>query len=328
MIQFSIILPVRNGGEYIKECVTSILSQSVPDFNLILLDSGSTDGTIEWITSLKDPRIVFYPSDKPLSIEENWGRIKTIPRNEWMTIIGHDDLLHPDYIKIMKALILEQPDASLYAPHFNFIDAAGNVIRTSKAMPPVQTGQQLLEKFLSQEIDAVGLVMRSKDYDAVGGIPLYPGLLFADFPLWVELTRIAYKATAAQSCLSYRVHHNSTTATSVNEKYHSAYELYINYLAGLKSQDAEFNEVINKNVVLLLRSRCIEFSKKLLGIPKKDRKTFATVAALVQAHKKYADLLIDNNTFDPSSLFKIRLAKLIYSTAASRNLYLFLKKWF
>jgi len=326
LIEFSIILPVRNGGAYIKKCVASILSQTIPGFNLIILDSGSTDGTVEWINSLKDTRIDFYPTNRPLSIEENWSRIKDVSRKEWMTIIGHDDLLLPHYLEIMQGLIEQYPDASLYAPHFNFIDANSAILRECKPMPAVQTAQELLEKFLLMEIDAVGLVMRSKDYDAVGGIPLYPGLLFADFPLWVELTRLSCKATASPIGLSYRVHTGSTTATSVSEKYHAAYELYIQYLQELKEKNAGFRQVINEHVTALLRSRCIEFSKKLLAISKKERKTFTSVAALARAHKKYADSLIDNNTFDPSRLFKVRLAKLIDSTAVGRSLYLLLKR--
>src|ERR1700712_5266715 len=98
---FSIVLPVRNGGEYLKECVNSILAQTVSAFNLIILDSGSTDGTIAWLKTLNNERIIIHLSEKALSITENWDRIKTIPRNEWMTIIGHDDILYPDYLETM-----------------------------------------------------------------------------------------------------------------------------------------------------------------------------------------------------------------------------------
>jgi glycosyltransferase involved in cell wall biosynthesis len=86
LYQFSIILPVRNGGEYIKTCVQSILSQTITDFNLSILDSGSNDGTIEWLATINDPRVNIYLSDEPLTITQNWDRIKSIPRKEWMTI--------------------------------------------------------------------------------------------------------------------------------------------------------------------------------------------------------------------------------------------------
>ncbi len=105
MKKFSIILPVRNGGEYVKECVGSILSQTLNDFNLLVLDNCSTDSTVEWLESLQDERITIFRSAVPLSIEENWGRIISIPKNEYITLIGHDDVLNPGYLKLMHALI-------------------------------------------------------------------------------------------------------------------------------------------------------------------------------------------------------------------------------
>jgi glycosyltransferase involved in cell wall biosynthesis len=71
-MKYSIILPVRNGGEYVKDCVSSILAQRLSAFNLHILDNYSTDGTLQWIESLNDSRIIIYPTKKPLSIEENW----------------------------------------------------------------------------------------------------------------------------------------------------------------------------------------------------------------------------------------------------------------
>lgn len=79
-MKFSIILPVKNGGEYIKECVHSILAQTLPHFNLHILENCSNDGTAEWLQTLKDERIIVIPSEKSLSIEQNWARILSISK--------------------------------------------------------------------------------------------------------------------------------------------------------------------------------------------------------------------------------------------------------
>ncbi len=194
-MKFSIILPVKNGGEYVKECVRSILAQTYPNFILHILENCSNDGTSEWLQTLHDERIIIIPSEKALSIEENWARILSIQRNEFMTIIGHDDLLDDNYLEVMKGLIHQYPDASLYQTHFNFIDAKGNFIRHCKPMKEKQTAAEFLSCFLQRNIDVngTGFMMRSKDYDAIGGIPSYPNLLFADFELWIKLTSLNYK---------------------------------------------------------------------------------------------------------------------------------------
>src|SRR5690349_19976291 len=137
--KYSIILPVKNGGQFVKECIQSILNQTDHSFNVIILDSGSTDDTLSYIESLHDYRIELYTTNKPLTIEENWSRIKEVSKNEFITIIGHDDLLMPDYLKIMTQLIKAHPHASLYQTHFRFIDSNGNFVRSCKPMAEVQS---------------------------------------------------------------------------------------------------------------------------------------------------------------------------------------------
>src|SRR5882672_11129565 len=167
-MRFSIILPVRNGGHYVKECVASIQAQTLADFHLLILDNCSTDGTLQWLQSLGDSRIRIYPADRPLTIEENWGRITSIPKNEFITLIGHDDILDPHYLAVMDRLILQHPRASLYQAHFRYIDSKGETLKLCKPMDERQSPVEFLSFFLNGIIDTMGtgFMMRSADYDA------------------------------------------------------------------------------------------------------------------------------------------------------------------
>lgn len=175
---YSIILPVRNGGGYFKTCVNSVLNQTYPHFNLHILDNCSTDGTSEWIQSINDSRIIYLPADKPLAIEENWARILQIPKNKFMTMIGHDDVLLPDYLSVIDTLIEKHPDASLYQTHFRYINGNSAFIRNCLKMEENITPGFFLEKILNLVIDinGTGFMVRSSDYNAVGvflHIPIY-----------------------------------------------------------------------------------------------------------------------------------------------------------
>src|SRR4051812_38410138 len=156
MYSYSVILPVRNGGEFVKECVHSILQQVYTNFNLVVLDNNSTDGTSEWISSLNDKRIVIYRSDRDLSIEENWGRIKDVPKKEFMTMIGHDDLLYPNYLQEMDALITKHPQATLYQTHFTYINETGALIRSCLPMDEVQYGHEFLAFQFTKILESTG----------------------------------------------------------------------------------------------------------------------------------------------------------------------------
>src|SRR5207253_1249576 len=151
--KYSIILPVHNGGEHLKECVNSILNQSRRDFNLIVLENCSTDGSLEWLRSLDNHKIIIHPSAAFLSIQHNWKRITQVPKYEFL------------------AAQMEQT-----------IDSTGT-----------------------------GYMMRSTDYDGLGGIPTnYPAFIFADYELWIRLSSISYKATSPEICFDYRIHNNAS----------------------------------------------------------------------------------------------------------------------
>jgi glycosyltransferase involved in cell wall biosynthesis len=326
MPKFSIILPVRNGGEYARQCVNSILSQDYKDFNLHVLDNYSGDDLLPWLNSLNDSRIKIYPLEKPLTIEENWGRIKSIDKNEFMTLIGHDDLLDPCYLGTIDNLINRHPGASLYHTHFRYIDSNGQLLRHCKPMDKVELAPQFLASFLSNRIDSMGTgyMMRSVDYDESGGIPSYPNLLFADFELWIKLVVKGYKVTAAEECFSFRLH-QSTTSLSADIKYYKAFEMFMKYLVQLKESNSTLAPVIEEHALAFIRAYCKGLTHRLLRTPKKKREG-VTVKSFVALCKQYADRLVPGNHFHPYAQFNIRLANFIDSNPITRNLFLVFKK--
>ena len=325
-MKFSIILPVRNGGEYVKKCVQSIIAQTYTGFNLHILENCSTDGTAEWLRTLNDERIIIIPSDRPLGIEENWGRIISIPKNEYMTMIGHDDVLDRSYLEVMNDLIKQYPDASLYQTHFRYIDGKGKFIRSCKKMDERQNAAEFLAAFLQNKIDinGTGFMMRSEDYDAAGGIPSYPSLLFADFELWIRLTARCYMATSTKECFSFRIH-RSTTSISADLKLHQAFAQFIKYLKNLKQESATFESVILDYAIPFVRFWCKGLTHRLLRTPK-DKRNNLCVSLFLKQCKKYADELAPGNNFDPVETLSLRLAQKIDHFAITRSLFLAFKK--
>ena len=325
MKKFSIILPVRNGDEYVKECVSSILNQTLNDFILIVLDNCSTDGTLQWIESLNDERIIIYRSTTPLTIEENWGRIVTVPKNEYITLIGHDDILKPGYLKAMNDLITRFPDATLYQTHFSYINSKGKMIRSCKPMEEVETSPEFLQSILQNKIDIVGtgFMMRSKDYDELEGIPLYPNLLFADFELWINLTAKKYKATSPVEGFYFRLH-QSTTSVSPNAKYQMAFEKFIYFLRTLKQKSSAYEDVIVKNADSFIMHYCKSLSHRILRTPQ-DKRDGSSINYVLQKGKEYSRILTSQENFNPSDL-SISTARIIDSNSITRKIFLLFKK--
>lgn len=326
-MKYSIIVPTYNSERWIQTSVNSILAQTFPGFDIIILDSGSTDGTLAWISSLNDDRIRIYTTDERLGITENWQRIVTIPRNEFMTIMGHDDVLYPDYLSTIDNLIEQFPDAGLYQTHFNFIDGKGKLIRACTPIKKVMKPDQLIESVLQNKIEivATGFVMRSSDYDEVGGIPPYPNLLYADTELWIKLISHSYLAVSPKACFDFRFHIDNTSKSPGKIRL-IAFERMIDFFCQLKNENAGYRVIIENNGEAFLKSYVVGACHKLIYVPKNNRDN-VTMELIIGSAKKCAQKLLPGIQFLPEKFSAIRLAKLIDSNIFLRRLFLFYKSF-
>lgn len=326
-MRYSIIIPTYNSEKWIKDCIGSVLAQTCTDFNILVLDSGSTDGTINWIQQLNDQRIFLYTTEKRLSITENWARITHIPKNEFMTILGHDDILYPDYLSTMESLIAKHPAAALYQTQFNFIDENGATIKTCKPMAETLSPPVLLEQVMTNSIVivATGFMIRSGDYDALGGIPLYPNLLYADISLWLRAIRNSYLAVAAGTCFAFRFHANNTSKIAEENRL-LAFEKMIVFFKELATQHNVYKEVIDTHAAAFMKSYVTGACNKLIYIEKFNRNTLS-MDKIIASAKKCAAIIMPGKEFEPARFPAVQLAKMIDSSTVLRRLFLFYKRF-
>lgn len=250
MTKFSVVLAVRNGWPYVQECVESILAQTYPHFDLIVLDNQSTDNTVPWLKSLTDSRIRLSNSSSALSMVDSWARVVGVEKQEYMTLIGHDDTLDPGFLAAIKGLVDRCPDAKLYQTGLRLIDLSGRKIRSSKPIPDRETPAQYLEgRFTYQrDITGTGIVMRSADYDRLGGLPHFERLFFADDALWLSLMQAGYKAYDPAELASVRMHgkKESTTKPSAWRPLLLGLNQFADFLQAYVEQDSEARAAVAK----------------------------------------------------------------------------------
>lgn len=116
-IEFSIIIPLYNKAEYINKTVLSILNQTYTDFEIIIVDDGSTDNSLEIANSIKDKRIkVFSKINEGVSATRNYGIEKA--NYQYIAFIDADDWWHPNFLTKIKELIETYPNAKMFATSF------------------------------------------------------------------------------------------------------------------------------------------------------------------------------------------------------------------
>ena len=86
-------------GEFIRQAIDSVLSQSFKDFELLVVDDASDDKSREIVLSYSDPRIVYVRNRKNLGAEGNWNRCLALAKGTYIKILPHDDSLEPDCLK-------------------------------------------------------------------------------------------------------------------------------------------------------------------------------------------------------------------------------------
>mgnify|MGYP000642041826 CR=1 FL=1 len=111
--KYSIIIPTYNGVKYLPTCIETIISQEYSDYELIISDDHSTDGTREFLDTLVHKNIsIIYPSE-PLSMTEHWEWALEHAKGEWQIFVGQDDGLQAYFFKLADRLTAEAKGKTL-----------------------------------------------------------------------------------------------------------------------------------------------------------------------------------------------------------------------
>ncbi|MFM6356259.1 MAG: glycosyltransferase [Planktothrix sp.] len=124
----SVIIPVYNGEKTIRETVNSVLDQTFSDFELIIINDGSTDATLDIISSINDPRLkVFsYPNGNQ-AVSRNRGISHA--NSEYIGFIDADDLWTPDKLEAQYKALQDHPEAAVAYSWTNCIDESSHFLR-------------------------------------------------------------------------------------------------------------------------------------------------------------------------------------------------------
>ncbi len=123
----SVILPVYNGQNFLRETILSVLNQTYSKFELIIVDDGSTDDSRNIVNEFSDPRIVFFSRSnfglsETLNFAINKSRFNLIAR------IDQDDIMHAERLEIQLNHMVENDDIGLLATWSHKIDRNGKII--------------------------------------------------------------------------------------------------------------------------------------------------------------------------------------------------------
>ena len=100
-MRFSVYIPVWNGARWLDGAIESLLGQTYQDWELVIGDNASTDGTDAVAARHRDPRIRYHRWLEFAEISENYNRTLLLAKGEWLQLLGVDDRLHPRCLERM-----------------------------------------------------------------------------------------------------------------------------------------------------------------------------------------------------------------------------------
>lgn len=175
--QISIIVPLYNKAQYIRRAIDSVLSQTIQDFEIIVVGGKSTDSGEEIVKSYSDSRIrLIQETGTGVSAARNQG--VTVAKSELIAFLDADDEWLPNFLKTIFSLREKYPDAGMYGTAF-IEDTSGD--RIEKVYEP-DIGEQLLDSYFDAKmkfcnhcggmlICTSGTVVSKDKFIEVGGFP-------------------------------------------------------------------------------------------------------------------------------------------------------------
>ena len=159
----SVIVPVYNVEDYLEECINSILSQTYTNLEILIVNDGSTDNSLEILQkfSQKDSRIsVFTTENGGLSSARNYAIDRA--NGKYFTFIDSDDYIEENYIEyLMESLIDNEADISI-VNSYHMINGKRKDIINNDGSVSIFSRREVLEKMYSKENDFIGILQSAQ----------------------------------------------------------------------------------------------------------------------------------------------------------------------
>ncbi|MBM4255892.1 MAG: glycosyltransferase, partial [Deltaproteobacteria bacterium] len=216
-VKVSVCIPTYNGSAFLAEAVQSVLAQSFADFELLIVDDGSTDATLDIARSFADPRIVIHRNEKQLGIPGNWNRCLTLAKGEYVCIFHQDDVMLPKNLERKVDVLKADPDIGFIHSAVEFLVEGTMLQPPGSWIEPtvddfVMDGRRYFRKLLLQGnlICAPSVVARRQCLAEVGMFDEELGYA-PDYEMWLKLCVKGKVAFLNQPLLQYRWHEKNAS---------------------------------------------------------------------------------------------------------------------
>ena len=247
-MHFSVIMPLYNKAPYVRKAVESVVGQTYCDWELVVVDDGSTDGSGDVVKALADSRIHYLRQENAgVGAARNNGVAQsTAP---WICFLDADDWWEPTFLEEMAGLIERHPYAGIYGTSYYIVKNG------KKKVAPIGVDEEFTEgeinychvyaKTLCMPLTSISVCIPREIYYETGGFKHHLKL-GEDFDLWIRIA-LKHKVVLLNKPLS---NYNQDVAVAYRGTHHlrapEEHMLWnLGYLEPMEKSNADYKQLID-----------------------------------------------------------------------------------
>lgn len=201
--KITVVIPVYNRDQYVGEAIKSILAQTFTDFELLVIDDGSTDQSREVVRSYHDPRVRLECNETNEGIPKTRNTGLRLARGEYLAFLDSDDWAYPERLAKQVAFLDRHPDYAAVGAWIDRMDDEGRALKRIKRKP-VSPDEIAAQRLFQSGIENSASMARTVVLREYGLREEYD--LSEDFDLWARIAA-KYKLAALPEILVRRRRH-------------------------------------------------------------------------------------------------------------------------
>ena len=215
-VTVSVCIPAYNHAPLIGLTIESVLRQSLQDFEIIVADDCSTDGTADVVSRYDDPRIRLVRNARTLGAGGNWNGVIRMARGAFVKLLCDDDLLYPDCLERQASILADarNADVELVCCRRDVVDEQGTRLFTRSGFGRVAgktPGDEAVRRIVRSGTNPVGeptaAMFRAASVEAVGGFDERLSYM-VDVDLWCRLLARGALYVIPETLCAFRVSRN------------------------------------------------------------------------------------------------------------------------
>jgi glycosyltransferase involved in cell wall biosynthesis len=265
----TVLMPVYNGEKYLSEAIDSVLNQTYKDFEFLIINDGSSDGSVDIINSYNDPRIRLINNEKNLQLIATLNLGLDLAKGKYIARMDCDDIAFPERLEEQVAFMDANPEVGILGSWYNRSDNSQLVTR------PVHHEEIKVNLLKGAAILHPTSIFRT-EFFVKNNLKFKPEYIHAeDYELWVRASELFKLANIPKSLLQYRKHPKQISRAFNKEQKDTTVKIMTYHLKNLGLEPSI--ELAQLNLELFNRSKLEN---------KQVKKLLSYVDLLLTANKK------------------------------------------